>query len=39
MSKEINCSFCGDDGEYCPHCQWSKAEEDGERAMDFNKGN
>jgi hypothetical protein len=40
---EINCSHCNDTQEYegdtCPYCKPNKEREDGERAMDFNKGN
>jgi hypothetical protein len=42
-AEEINCDHCSDTYEYegdrCPYCKPNKEQEDGERAMDFNKGN
>lgn len=42
-AEEVNCSHCSDTYEYeadtCPYCKSNKEQENGERAMDFNKGN
>lgn len=42
-AEEVNCSYCNDtqdyEGDTCPYCKPNKERENGERAMDFNKGN